>query len=172
MCVVNRSWKRIQPTGKSMEGQTSFSGAHNGRISGILRIYMDGLLMVPFTFLFVDVAGGGPRKTNPLIYFSLLTSTLFLSPLGRMNIIPGCAFSWVSSTYNHLLHVLGWRSGVYYVNILWITIPFTARQGRSYLLWTTRRLLARWNTQIWFNISLANASIGFDSSVLEGDGKS
>lgn len=35
---------------RSMEGQTSFSGAHNGRISGLLRIYMDGLLMVLLLF--------------------------------------------------------------------------------------------------------------------------
>lgn len=49
---MNVCGKQEKPKEKSrsMEGQTSFSGAHNGRISGLLRIYMDGLLMVLLLF--------------------------------------------------------------------------------------------------------------------------
>lgn len=83
----------------------------NGRISDILRIYMDELLMVPFLYLPVWKRGGGST------HIPVASSLLFLTSKGRMNIILGSAFSSQNRSSSPL-HVLGRYSGVYYVNIL------------------------------------------------------
>lgn len=71
-------------------------------------------------------------------------------------------YSWLCFSAIRVLNnliVLGMMFGSllreYFMNYTLVASPFTARQGLE--------LLARWNTQIWFNISLANASIRFES---------